>query len=116
MNRLSDGRPEQGQGLVVVPMPELAPLSATVVAMVPSRMPCCSSLLSTLMMYCRLVQRCFILFRHFAAIQFRVMAGIVGEMSLVSLEVTCGLLLLGTTGGLSGLCSSTWHGGGDRQE
>jgi hypothetical protein len=68
------------------------------------------------MMYCHLVQRRFIFVRHLAAILFRVMAGIVGEMLLVSLEVTCGLLLLGTTGGLSGLCSLTWHGGGDRQE
>jgi hypothetical protein len=68
------------------------------------------------MMYCRLVQCCFIFFRHFAAILFRVMARIVGEMSLVSYEVTCGLLLLGMTGGLSGSCSLTWHGRGDRQE
>jgi hypothetical protein len=68
------------------------------------------------MMYCCLVQRRFIFFHHFAAILFRVMAGIVGEMWLVSLEVTCGLLLLGTTGGLLGSCSLTWHGRGERQE
>jgi hypothetical protein len=116
MNCLLDGWPEQGQGSAVVPTPEVAPLSATVVAMVPSRIPCCSSLLLTPMMYCRLVRRCFISFCPFAAILFRVMAGIVGEMLLVSLEVTCGLLLLGTTGGSSGSCSSTSHGRGDRQE
>jgi hypothetical protein len=102
MNCLSDGQPEQGQGLAMVPTPEVVPLSATVVVMVPSRMPYCSSSLSTPMMYCCLVQCCFVFVRHLAAILFRVMVGIVGEMSLVSLEVTCGLLLLGTTGGLSG--------------
>ncbi len=69
-----------------------------------------------LMMYCPLVQRCFIFVCHLAAILFRVMAGIVGEMLLVSLEVTCGLLLLGTAGGSSGSCSLTWHNRGDRQE
>jgi hypothetical protein len=100
----------------MVPTPEVAPMSATVVAMVPSRMPCYSSSLSMPMMYYCLVQHCFVFSHHFAAMLFRVMAGIVGELLLVSLEVTCGLLLLGTTGGLSGLRSSTWHGGGDRQE
>jgi hypothetical protein len=115
MNRLSNGQPEQGQGLAVVPTSEVAPLSEMVVAMVPSRMPCCSSSSSTPTMYCHLVRRHFIFVRHLAAILFRVMAGIVGEMLLVSLEVTCGLLLLGMTGGSSDLCSSTWHGGGDRQ-
>jgi hypothetical protein len=95
INRLLDGRPEQGQEFAVVPTPEVALLSATVVVMVPSRMPCCSSSSSTLMMYCRLVQCCFIFFHHFDTMLFRVMAGIVGEMLLVSLEVTCGLLLLG---------------------
>ncbi len=116
MKCLSDGQPEQGQGLVVVPTPEVAPLSATVVAMVPSRMPCCSSSLLMPMMYCCLVQCRFIFFRHFAAILFGVMAGIIGEMLLVSLKVTCGLLLMGMTGGSLGSCSSTWHGGRDRQE
>ncbi len=116
MNCLLDGRPEQGQGSAVVPMPEVAPLSTMVVVMAPSRMPCCSSSPSTPMKYCCLVRCHFIFFHHFAAILFRVMAGIVGEMLLVSLEVTCDLLLLGTTGGLSGLCSLTWHGRGDIQE
>jgi hypothetical protein len=116
MNLLLDGQPKQGQGSAVVPTPEVAPLLAMVVAMVLSRMPCCSSLSLTPMMYCRLVQHHIIFVHHLAAILFRVMAGIVREMLLVSLEVTYGLLLLGTTGGLLGLCSSTWHGGGDRQE
>ena len=83
----------------MVPTPEVAPLSAVVVAMVPLRMHCCSSLSSTPMMYCRLVHHRSILAHHLSAILFQGKIGMVGEMSMVLLQLTCRLLLLGTTGG-----------------
>ncbi len=115
-NRLLDSQPEHWQGSAMVPTPEVVPLSAMVVAMVPLRMPCCSSLSSTPMMYCQLVRRCSILAHHLSAILFRVKVGMVGEMSTVLLQLICCLLLLGTNGGSACSCSLTWHGGGAKQE
>ena len=116
MNCLSDSQLKRWQGSAMVPTPEVVPLSATVVAIIPLRMPCCSSSSLTPMMYCQLVRRCSILACHLSAFLFQVMIRMVGEMSTVLLQLTCHLLLLGTTGGSACSCSSTWHGGGAKQE
>ncbi len=50
-----------------------------------------------------------------AAIFLRVGVGAEGEMSMVLLNWNRLFLLLGAADGLSGSCSSTWHGGGDKQ-
>ena len=58
---------------------------------------------------------CLICLAKGAAVILRVVVGAEGEMSRVLLNWSRLFLWLGTVDWLSGLCSSTWHGGGDKQ-
>ncbi len=58
---------------------------------------------------------CLIHLAQRAAIVLHVGVGAAGEMSRVLLNWSQLFLWLGTVNWLSGLCSSTWHGGGDKQ-
>ena len=103
-NLLWDARPVRGHGSSLVPTPKVQALSATADGMGPSSMPLHRMLSSTPMMYClgwgRLVvvlaivsglldSRCLLIQRaHCWAILLAVAGGIVGWMSMWSLNST----------------------------
>ena len=98
----------------MVPIPEVAPLSTIVEAMVPLKTPWRSSSLSWSIIYF-LAWRCWIFFFQRSAILFRVVGGMLGETSMVVLNLTQEASLEGI-GVIRLTCSSTWHGGGDKHE
>ena len=101
-------------GLVVVPIPEVASLSTIVEAMVLLNTPWRSSSSSWSIIYF-LAWRCWIFFFQRSAILFRGVGGMLGESSMVVLNLTRGASL-GGIGVIWLTCSSTWHGGGDKHE
>ena len=115
MNRLLDGSPVRWLGSSSVPTPDVAPLSAIVDGIVLSIIPWRSSSLSTPSMY-------------FLSAWGIVVSTVLAKLScsrrhsnlpfLFRLRVSAmGVtLLLQNVNRRSGSCSSTWHGGGDKQE
>ncbi len=115
MNCLSDGSPVLWLGLSSVPTPDVVPLSAIVDGIVPSIIPRRSSSSSTPSMCFRsaweivistvLAKLSFPRRRSSLPFLFQLWVSAAG-VTLLSQNVTR----------RSGSCSSTWHGGGDRQE
>ena len=119
MNSLVDGLPVRLLGSSSVPMLDVAPLSATVDAMVPfliasrissSFMPITCIVVavrvfSPVLLHCSFSLRFRTIRSQRALILFLVAAGVDGEISIVVLNFTCFVCCS---------CSSTWLGGGDK--